>query len=115
MEEDDINMFQTIRYSKKYDARRSCTFAKTVSKFQRNLARIKRKPSVSDLRCMIMENKKPICFLLKSQTMDSAESKLSLALTKHQDVSLIWNLNHVRASRLAWDLGRTNAFAMLID
>ena len=58
---------------------------------------------------MVTENQKPLCLLLKLPNVDSAES-----FDNCQDVRLIWNLKHVRASHLLSDLGKTNAFAMLI-
>ena len=45
--------------------------------------------------------------------VDSADSNAVL-LRQNQDVCLISNLKHVRASHLASDLGKTNVFAMLI-
>ena len=99
-------------YSKKHDARHSCTFAKALKTPQRPLAR------ASELHCLVTENQKPRSFLLKSSNVDSADSNEVLLWQKHQDKChrcLVWNLNLCRASHLTSDLGKTNAFAMVMN
>ena len=60
----------------------------------------------SELRSLVTENQKPLCLLLKSPNMDSAESN-DVLLWQDQDVCLIWRLKHVGASHLVSDLDKT--------
>ena len=115
MEEDDRNNISNHSLFKKHDAFHSCTFAKTLSKFQRPLAIIKWQSLASDLRYLVdgHGNQKPLCLLLKSSNVDFAESN-EVLLWQNQAVCLIWKLKHVPASHLVSELGKTNAFAMLI-
>ena len=114
MEVDDmVNV--SNHYSKKHDARHSCTFAKALRTPQRPLARIRQKPSASESHCLVTENQKPRSFLLKSSNVASADSNEVLLWQKHQHMCLVWNVNLVRTSHLTSNLGKTNAFAMLIN
>ena len=49
------------------------------------------------------------------QFFNTADSNEVLLWQKHQDMCLVWNLNLGRASHLTSDLGKTNAFAMLMN
>ena len=63
----------------------------------------------------VTENQKPRSFLLKPPNVDSADSNEVLLWQKHQDMCSVWNLNVVRASHLTSDLGKTIAFALLMN
>ena len=52
---------------------------------------------------------------VKSSNVDSADSNEVLLWQKHQDMCLVWNLNLAQASHLTSDLGKTNAFAILMN
>ena len=71
MEVDDrINV--SNHYSKKHDARPSCTFAKTMRKSQRPLGRIRRKPSESELHvhCLVTSHGKPKAMVLSVEMIE---------------------------------------------
>ena len=51
-----------------------------MEQFQRSLPRIRQRSSASELRCLVTENQRPRCFLLKQPNMDSAESNKTLLL-----------------------------------